>query len=325
MMKKTLVALAAVAATGGAFAQSVITGDFSFGYSSSTSAASGTAGGMGMGDADIYWSSSETLDGGAKIAVDLSLDLSNNTSAYGQAAVVGNETISYTSASGIKVVAGSVKGASYLTQGIASAGSAYNHDLSNALFTSRTFKDQVTITLPVAEGTKVSLALREAGTGIGAGAASTGVGTQRDATVSVSYAAAPLAVDAGLRVMDGTSSTSTTIASSLNRASASYDLGVAKIGAGYESTIYGYGNTMTDTLVGITAPVTSALSLGAQMGYRVKAGNTTAASNTNYTGSIYSASYTLSKRTSFLASYISYDVGGSSQTTGFAAKLFTTF
>jgi len=326
MMKKTLVALAAVAATGGAFAQSVLTGDFSFGYSSSTSAASGTANGMGMGDADIYWATSEDLEGGGKLGVNLALDLSNNTAAYGQAAVVGDETMSYTSASGMKVVVGSVKAGDYLSGGIASAGSGYNQTLDNALFTSRTFKDQITVTLPVGEGMALSLQHREAGTGMGAGAASTGAGTQRDATIGLKYTVDKLVLDGGYRVYDGTSSTSTSIATSLNRASASYDLGVAKIGAGYQTVIYGYGNSMTDTLVGVTAPVTSALSLGAQIGYRAKSGNSTSSLNTTMTGSIYSASYTLSKRTSLLASFISYDaVANTTQTTGFAAKLFTTF
>jgi len=321
MMKKTLVALAAVAATGGAFAQSVLTGDFSFGYSSSTSAASGTANGMGMGDADIYWATTEDLEGGGKLGVNLALDLSNNTAAYGQAAVVGDETMSYKSASGLIVVVGSVKAGDYLSAGIASAGSGYNQTLDNALFTSRTFKDQITVSLPVADGITLSLQHREAGTGMGAGAASTGVGAQRDATVGLKYAAGPLVVDGGYRVIDGTSLTSTTLGSSLNRASASYDMGVAKIGAGYQTTVYGYGNSQTDTLAGITVPVSSAFSLGAQVGYRAKSGNATSSLNTTMQGAIYSASYTLSKRTSILASYMAYDaVANTTQTTGFFKK-----
>jgi hypothetical protein len=48
-------------------------------------------------------------------------------------------------------------------------------------------------------------------------------------------------------------------------------------------------------------------------------------------GSIISASYTLSKRTSILASYMTYDpststtLGYTSQTTAYAAKLYSTF
>ena len=315
-----------MAATGGAFAQSVLTGDFGFGYASSTSAASGTANGMGITDADIYWASSEELDGGAKIGVNMALDLSAASTAYGAAAGVGDRTLSYTSQSGLKVVLGSVYGGDYLSAGVAAAGSNINQTLDGAVFTARSNKDQITVSVPVAEGVTLSFVHREAGTGAGSGAASTGVGAQRDSTVGLKYANGPLVVDGGYRVVDGTSLTSTTLTSSLSRASASYDLGVAKIGAGYVTTVYGYGNSQTDTLAGITVPVTSALTLGAQMGYRAKSGNTTNALNTTMMGTIYGASYTLSKRTSFLASFIAYDaVANTSQTTGFAAKLLTTF
>ena len=317
-----------MAATGGAFAQSVLTGDFGFGYASSTSAASGTANGMGVTDADIYWAASEALDGGAKIGVNLALDLSAASTAYGAGAIVGDQTMTYTSASGLKVVVGSVRGGDYLSGGIAAAGSGYNHTLDGKLFSTRSNKDQITVSLPVAEGVTLSFAHREPGTGDGAGAASDGstVTAARDSTVGLKYANGPLVVDGGYRVIDGTSLTSTTLGSSLNRASASYDMGVAKIGAGYSTTVYGYGNSITDTLVGITVPVSSALSLGAQMGYRAKSGYATSSLNTTMVGSIYSAAYTLSKRTSFLASFIAYDaVANTTQTTGFAAKLLTTF
>ena len=317
-----------MAATGAAFAQSVLTGDAGFGYASSTSAASGTANGMGVTDADIYWASSEDLDGGGKLVVNLALDLSAASTAYGAGAIVGDHTLSYTSASGVKIVAGSVRAGDYLSGGIASAGSGYNQTFDGGLFTTRSNKDQITVTLPVGEGITMSLQHREAGTGAGAGAASNGatVTAARDATVGLKYAAGPLVVAGDYRVIDGTSLTSTTLGSSLNRASASYDLGVAKIGAGYQTTVYGYGNSQTDTLAGITVPVSSVLSLGAQMGYRAKSGNSTSALNTTMMGTIYSASYTLSKRTSVLASFMSYDaVANTTQTTGFAAKLLTTF
>jgi len=325
MMKKTLVALAAVAVTGGAFAQSVLTGDIGFGWASSTSAASGTANGMGITDADIYWAATEALDGGAKVAANLMLDLSAASTAYGASAIVLDQTLSYTTASGVKVSMGSVRGADYLTGGIAAVGTNYNQDFAGGLFSTRSVKDQIGFSLPVAEGTTLSFTSREAGTGAGAGAASTGVGAQRDSTVGLKYTAGALIVDGGYRVYDGTSLTSTSLASSMNRASASYDLGAAKIGAGYQTVVYGYGNSITDTLAGINVPVSGALNIGAQMGFRSKAGNATSSLNTNYGGTILSASYSLSKRTSILASYLSYDVGGSSQTSGFAAKLFTTF
>ena len=329
-MKKTLIALAAVAVTGGAFAQATITGDFSFGYSSASTAPvsskslpGGTSGGMGMGDADVYFAATEALDGGTTIGVNLALDLANNTAAYGQAAVVGDETMFIKTASGLKLTVGSEKGADYLSGGIAAAGSNFNQTFDNSLFTSRDFKDFISVSLPVAEGIKLGVKHRETGTGIGAGAgAYQGATAQRDTTVSIDIANGPLVVNAGYRAYDANVSTSSSVSSSLNRASASYDLGVAKIGAGYSTVIYGYGNSRTDTLAGITVPVTAALTLGAQAGQRATSGNAT---NTNYSGAIYSGSYALSKRTSFVASYIDYDSGATTHNTGYAMKLFTTF
>jgi hypothetical protein len=87
--------LAAAAATGGAFTQSVLPGNISFSYGASTSAASGAAGDMGLGGADIYWATTEDLAGRAKLGANLLLDLADNTAAYGVVAVVGDETMSY--------------------------------------------------------------------------------------------------------------------------------------------------------------------------------------------------------------------------------------
>ena len=121
MMKKTLVALAAVAATGGAFAQSVLTGDFGFGYGSSTSAASGTANGMGLTDADIYLAATEDIEGLGKLSVNLAIDAGNVAAAYGQAVYVGDQVMALTLASGVKITMAANKGADYLSGGIAAA------------------------------------------------------------------------------------------------------------------------------------------------------------------------------------------------------------
>jgi len=325
-MKKTLVALAAVAATGGAFADSVLTGDFSFGYSSKT-ANNINSGGMGMGDADIYWATTETLDGGDKVGVNLAIDMGNNTSAYGQAVVVGDETGFYQFASGVKVTVGSVKAGDYLSAGVASAGSGIDVTMDGQIFSARSFKDQIGISIPLAEGLKLGITSRETGTGRGAGAANalSAVPTQRDNTASVDYSAGALALNVGYRTYDGTDSTSESILSSMNRGAISYDLGVAKVGAGYVAYTYGFGNTVTDSLVGVSAPFGS-WTVGAQAGYRTSSGSATAANNTTRAGSVLNASYALSKATSLVGGYYSYDAGNASgNTTGYQIKMFKSF
>lgn len=309
--------------TGGAFAQSVLTGDFGFGYSSAT-ADNITNNGMGVTDADIYWSATEKLDNGDTVGVDLSIDIS--TPAYGSAATM-NETGYYLFASGVKVTGGEDKGGEYLSSGVASAGAGIDVTLDGKIYTARSTKDFISVAVPVADGLKVTFRANEASGGRGVGAANAlgVVPTQRDNTVSLDYAAGNLTVNVGYRTYDGTNSSSETIASSLNRGSFNYKIGDAKIGAGYSSTLYGYGNTTTDTLVGFSSPF-NGLTVGAMVGYRTTAGSATAANNTTRAGTVINASYPLSKQTSLIGGYYTYDAGNASgNTTGYQIKMFKSF
>jgi len=318
-MKKTLVALAAFVAAGGAFAQANLTGDFSYGYGQETTGPGVATGGMGIGDADLYWKATEAIEGVGDLTVNLTLDLSGGSS-FGQA----DQSMTLKLANGVSVKMGNVKGAAYLAGGIASAGSAFDAALDGKTHSARSFKDTLSISIPVAEGLKLGFSMEEGSSSAkGSGAAGTTLyGAQRRNTVSVDYASGAIAANAGYRTFDGTSSLATSYASSLNRASASYDLGVAKIGAGYEAITYGYGNTLTETLGGITIPLGN-LTIGAQAGTASTSGKAT---DTSYSGAVYGGSYALSKRTSLTGQYYSWDAGSSAgNTTGYTFKMITTF
>jgi len=146
-MKKTLVALAAVAVTGGAFAQATMTGAIAFGYDNQTTSAGATTSGMGMDDAEINFAISEEIEGLGK----LSAGMGFGSGGRGDAAAGNDSTIKLTTASGAAITMGTTKGGSYLTQGLASAGTAYQWDLSGKLFGARTINDAVSIKVPVAK------------------------------------------------------------------------------------------------------------------------------------------------------------------------------
>jgi hypothetical protein len=119
-MKKTLVALAAVAATGGAMAQAVMTGYIAFGYESATSSTNATTSGMGMDDAEINFAIAETIDGVGKLSATMGF-----TNGGKNNAAVGNDaTIKLTTDSGTAFTMGTTKGASYLTGGLAAVAPA---------------------------------------------------------------------------------------------------------------------------------------------------------------------------------------------------------
>ena len=316
--------MAAVAATGGAFAQAVMTGYVAFGYESKTTNANATTSGMGVDDAEINFAIAEDIEGLGKLAATMGFI----SGGRGNAAEGRDTTIKLTTASGTAVTMGTTKGASYLTGGVAAVGTNYNYDLSGKLFSSRSVNDAVSVKIPLMEGLSASIAHSEdkvssAGYG-GTGAAGNGT-EQRYNTASLSYAAGALVVDAGYRSYDNTTASSTTSSNTRNRASASYDLGVAKIGLGYEATQYMYGNSKTDSLLGLNIPLGGALSFGTQIAQVSTSGNATAASNSNRNGYLVGLNYNLSKQTYLAAHYYSYDDSTTVNPSGYGVFLYKGF
>jgi len=307
-----------------------MTGAIAFGYDSQTDKSNATASGLGMDDAEINFAISEDIEGLGKLAAKLGF----GSGGRGDTATGNDSTISLTTASGIAITGGTTKGSSYFTQGIASAGTAYQWDLSGKLFSKRTINDAISVKVPVADGVSVSVAHSEAAvssywTGTGA----TGNGTeQRYNTLSVDYSAGPLAINAGYRAYDnGLESGTTTLRSASsdvrNRAALSYDLGLAKIGAGYEQTKYKYGNKKTDSLLGINVPLGGALNVGAQVAQSSTTDNASSSDNQDRNGYLLVANYNLSKRTYLVANYYQYSAGDSYSTrpSGYGVFLYNNF
>ena len=325
MMKKTLVALAAVAVTGGAFAQSVLSGDLAFGFSSAT-ADQVTTSGMGLEWADIYINATESIEGFGKL--DVSFGLASD-GGKGAGVTAGDHSMTLTMASGVKIKAESSTGSSYIAQGLASAGSAYEINLSSKLISARSVNEAISVTVPLGGGVSIVVAHAEADNDIGIGsgssyAASASQALQATKTVSLKYAAGALSVDLGYRTYDSQTSSSESSGNTKNRASFSYDMGVAKIGAGVDQTSYTYGNTKTTSGVGINIPL-GAVSIGGQFATVATSGYSDSADNYTRNGSIFGAKYDLSKRTFLVGQYYSYDAGNTTNSSGYFVGLFNSF
>jgi len=326
MMKKTLVALAAVAVTGGAFAQATLTGSIGYGYKTTTTVANVVTNGMGVADASVNFGVSEDLGDGMSVSGTMGVYAPGN-----YAAVYGNDMkIGVKTASGLAVNFGSTYGSSYLAGGLAGAGANFDAGLDGKVISSRSYTDSVTVSMPLMAGLTLSASHTEpAVSEYGTGAAT--ANTQRYNIAALSYAAGALAANVAYRSYDGQLSNTTTSASQKVRASASYDLGVAKIGAGIDSTTYTAGNVYSESLVGVTVPV-GKLTLGAQFGAMSTSGYTT---NYDQTGSLVGAMYNLSKRTYMTAQYYSYtgsfkastatSTSGSQNATGAVFTIYNTF
>jgi len=311
-MKKTLVALAAVAATGGAFAQATMTGAFGFSYFQSNSSAGVTASGVGTDSNQLNFAISEDMGNGTKLSAAVGINLGAES---GSGSTARDMSLSLSTASMGKFTFANTYGGNYLANGIAAVGSDYELDNSGgagaagALGT-RSVNDSISWSMPLSPELTIGITYQEPTTdaGSGAGASGTAANTsdyQRSNTYSLTYKSGPLTANFGYRTFD-MANAATGNSSTLNRGSAAYDMGVAKIGAGWSQTTTTYGATSTDTLVGFAIPV-GQLTLSGQFANRTTAGNKLSSADVTYSGKVLTAVYSLSKRTDVLATYKTWD------------------
>lgn len=344
-MKKTLIALAAVASTA-AFAQSTVnlTGKFGAAYTANKTAAGVKSSGFGVTDGDFVLSAVEDLGGGLKASVSMAVKVrgrdsavtatstSTTTPSAGTATTTTTTAVSGAASSTLggrdasislmggfgAVTLGAVEAGNGII-GLASAGApvigqdnnvvldgAGNVDLfqytTPALIPGLTARVQIvdSIGSPGADGLQAASALQDA------------------TVVGVAYSAGPLALNADFSSF-GQNAAAATATDSRTRISASYDLGVAKVGAGYQTKETYAGVKDKQMMVGVSVPM-GALTLGATYATR---NNDVAAADAK--GFELGANYALSKRTAVQTAYRSQKINGGPAATAFRVRLLHSF
>nr|WP_315465131.1 porin [uncultured Rhodoferax sp.] len=305
-MKKTLIALAVLAASGASFAQVTITGEYAYGWNTAVSSTGAEASGFGVDTSFVKFAAGEDLGGGLKVAAEMSLDGFARTTATG-----GNSSLSLTGGFG-KIKLATEKGADYLSTVIDGIAGLDSGDVAK-VFGARTVNDSVAYTSPDFGGLTFGLSHTEHKDTLGLGKGSAGASGQRSNSLSASYAAGPLSVTGAYTSWDSQGQESVADNSkSRVRAKGSYDFGAFKLGAGFSQTQRNKGNT-TDAIVAATVPF-GALTLGVDFGSSKRNDSGTAANDINATGYGVKAAYALSKRTSLWGAYTSSDTAVSSAT-----------
>ena len=275
-MKKTLIAMAAVAVTSGAMAQAVISGSYNMDLQNTMSAKETT---VGMGDIIVKVSSSEDLGGG--------MSINANTTFQGEGGRGG--TISSNGYSfGINGGFGGITLKNYLNgNNNLSAGVSAEDDM-NDVIGSYTYRTRLQYDFPsMVDG--LSASLRWDTTESTPDAATdtvTGTGTTK---YNVTYATGPINVQAYGSNADG---------DSLGLVIASYDAGIAKISVAMQDS-----NNQNE--FAITAPLSSAVSVGV---HKIDSDITDA-----YGARI---TYALSKRSALSMNYVNSTTGGANSVTG---------
>ena len=327
-MKKTLIALAVLAASGASFAQVTVTGAVAMGYMQTTlgSAAGGVdASGFGVDTAELNFKANEDLGGGSKVSGLIQFDTVARSGVTG-----GDVSLAYATANAGTLTLASTKGVDYLTGGIAAVG---NKGLDGALYGARTFGDSASYSFPLTSSLKLGFSHSEAAkagnvAGLGAGAAgSNATNEQRRNLIDVTYAAGALVANLGAGAYDsvGTVAADATNFKSIIRGAASYDLGAVKLGAGFDSRTYNVGTRM-DATVGVMVPM-GALSVGALFASRSFNDTLDVKKDGTRTGYTLRAAYSMSKLTSVLFDYQNYkkefaDTANSSMAEIYLVKAF---
>ena len=295
-MKKTLIALAAVAVSSAAMAQVTVSGVVDARYQSAkTSTAAATKGWL-MSDAQVVFTANEDLGGGTTATASFTIDNISTDSGGRASADLATAATTSALADGVflrlananlgSVTFSSVESSDYLPIDLVTDDSAFGNG---------TIADRVTYTSPAISGFTFSATLQEGGVGAGSGAAG-------EAKVyELSYANGPLTANVGMLSVDKNVHASTDGGS---RFKVGYNFGVAAVSYGQVSTKAANGDKQKETGLSVTVPM-GAITLGAQMASS-KVGTAAALK-----GTAVSAAYALSKRTSLNFEKVSYDVSSS--------------
>jgi predicted porin len=358
-MKKTLVAMAVLAASGATMAQVTITGTLATGYkmSSTSSMAPGAGGsnvaalanqlmggtggnpvgdssGFGLDTTEIVFTAVEDLGGGSKVTAAMTIDTLSRQSVAG-----GNASLKMLTSVG-QFTLQTYKPVDFLSRGTSGVGGV---DMEDKVFQKRGLNDSVGYDAkfgPVvfgfshneqASATNSSTSGTGMGLGVGAAGSSASVG-QRNNSYALTYIGGPLVATVNYIAYDNRTDNTLSSYKDVIRANGSYDLGVAKLGAGLSQITTMTGTTLETGLIAFSVPF-GALTVGGNFasatarGVPAVPGFVTAnQADQTRTGYSFTADYALSKRTSFNVGYANWLAsGGLDRNNQFTTLLTHTF
>jgi hypothetical protein len=279
-MKKSLIALAVLAASGGAFAQAQtvsITGTLGMGFKSTTTgnAAGTVTSGMGVDQSEINFGIAQKIDGAQTVEVKLGIagaDRSGESSATGgdlnSGSVYGRDaSITYTNTNFGQFKLATSEGGDYFNAvaglGVSGQGQPLV-EMDGKLHETKSSSDKISYTVPLGP-VYFNVEHAEHSSRLGFGKGSTGSGSgQRNNTYSLYYAAGPLQLLGAYRTYDNGLSGPCTASScpalsatkdNLYNLQGAYDFGVVKVGVGYQYVNASAGMHQSDAQVTVAVPM----------------------------------------------------------------------
>ena len=291
--------MAAVAVAGAATAQVSVTGALGFGWEGVSPAVGGSTTGIKVTDGNVKFSASEDLGGGMSVLT--AMDIQSR----GRDTTIAGRDASITLVTGF---GGFTLGAVDASNGIVGLGGAGAPviGMDGSVLSGGTKVDIAKYSLPLGNGIGISVARTDAANGL----KGTNAGNTYGATYSMN------AISAAFDYTDAALAKRT-------RVSGSYDLGVAKLGAGYQTRKAKGANsafgTNKQTVLGVSAPY-GAFTFG--LNYST---NKQSTANISNKGTDVGVSYALSKRTNVYAQMQSVTIGTGDASKTTRVKMVTSF
>jgi len=313
-MKKTLIAMAAVAVVSTSFAQVSITGKLGFAIQADPTLVPAKVRGMAISDGDIVFAASEDLGGGMKASVSSAMKLRGRDNIGAR-----NGTITLSS-NDLVVTVGAVEVGSALTNAWVSAPASFASGPDNdTVLDGYSNVDVMSVTLPLGALSITGAYVDGSAT---AGAAGSGNGAGQATQLVVAYKK-----DA-LSLMADVTNTSSSVAAAdggvRTRVTGTYDFGAVALGLGFQTK---NKNIASQTSFGISAPlgaVTVGLTHNMRGAQAISADAGIAAAVAERTGTTFGASYAMSKTTSLYAGIATY-TGIATQDSEYRIRLLKSF
>lgn len=301
-MKKTLIAIAAIALAGSAVAQSTVTLGGKFGYAYESNKAGGVkANGFGVTDGNVTFAASEDLGGGLTASASMDVRVRGRGNADEGVKVGGRDATIALSGGFGTVLVGAIEWGNDVV-GVGSAG-APTHGLDGAVLLGVYNTDIARYVSPAMGGLQVYGSLIDSFSAPGAGGMQKGGNLQDGMQFGLTYNAGPVSAMGEFTNLDGNNVAANDL--KVTRMAASYDLGVAKLGAGLEIVDPTGAGKTTGTILGVSMPLGKAITIGATYARAKVKGVTPSGTKTGYE---LGAQYDLSKRTNVQVAYQNVNV-----------------
>lgn len=242
-MKKTLIALAVLATAGTAFAQSTVslTGTVGAAAQSFDSFGGSRQRGISLTDATIRVGVTEDLGSGLKAAANIQFDSIGSTSdaTFGKSLLRRNTSVSLTGDFG-QVSFANTRSGNLLTRGMVAPTNLYNGIYDGSMVVNRSPVDALTYGMAFGDFTGSIQYVESSLDGEWNAKVKVGV-------LNAGYAKGPIAAGVAVKAYSFRTPAVSAAAARKNRleAFATYDLGVAKLGVGFDGKIVGTSDTVT--------------------------------------------------------------------------------